>query len=85
MLNSVEHEILSAHDYRNIKKFSFFSGSDKWRWLFFLLINVKIPTVVGILTFMSMKKFMLSSVEHEKTFITLGPDSTFNVMTLNQG
>ena len=31
-----------------------------------LLINVKIPTMVGILTFMSMYKFMLSSVENEK-------------------
>ena len=28
--------------------------------LFFLLINVKMPTIVGILTFMSRKKFMLS-------------------------
>ena len=28
--------------------------------LFFLLINVKMPTVVGILTFMSRKNFMLS-------------------------
>ena len=27
--------------------------------LFFLLINVKMPTVVGILTFMSRKNFML--------------------------
>ena len=24
MLNSVEHEILNAHEYENIKKFSFF-------------------------------------------------------------
>ena len=56
----------------------------------FLLINVKMPTIVGILTFMSEKNsilglseckkaecldiFMLNSVEHEKSFITLGPD-----------
>ena len=63
MLNSVEHEILNAHNYKNIKKFSFFS-SDKLRSLFFLLINVKMPTTVGILTFMSKKNCMLSSVEH---------------------
>ena len=39
---------------------AFFSDSDKPRMLFFLLINVKMPTIVGILTFMSRKKFMLS-------------------------
>ena len=33
-----------------------------------------IPTIVGILTFMSRKNFMLSWVEHEKSFITSGPD-----------
>ena len=60
MLNSAEHEILNAHKYKNIKIFSFFSGSDKWRMLFFLFINVKMPTFVGILTFMNRKSFMLS-------------------------
>ena len=38
--------------------------------LFFPLINVKMPTLVGILTFMSRKNFMLNGVEHEKRFIT---------------
>ena len=52
---------------------SAFSGSDKLRMLFFLLINVKMPTIVGILTFKSRKNFMLNSVEHEKSFITSGP------------
>ena len=33
MLNSVEHEILNAHKYKTIKKFSFL-GSDKPRMLF---------------------------------------------------
>ena len=56
----------------SIKKFSFFlSDSDKPRMLFFLLINVKMP-IVGILTFMSRKHFMLNSVEHEKKFYNLG-------------
>ena len=63
-----------------------------------LLINVKMPTIVGILTFISMinttserlkaryilicryfsiyeqLEFMLSWVEHEKSFIASGPD-----------
>ena len=46
--------------------------------LFFLFINVKMPIIVGILTFMSRKIFMLNSVEHEKSFITSGPDFTNN-------
>ena len=60
MINSVAHEILKAHKYKNIKKFSFFLGSGEHRMLLFPLINVKIPKVVGILTFMSRKIFMLS-------------------------
>ena len=59
MLNSDEHEILNAHKYNNIKKFIFL-GSDKPRMLFFPLINVKMSTIVGILTFMSRKNFMLN-------------------------
>ena len=55
MLNSAEHEILMLIRIKNIKKYRFFSGSDKLGMLFFLLINVKMPTVVGILTFMSRK------------------------------
>ena len=51
-----------------------FSDSDKPRMLFFLFINVKMPTIVGILTFMSRKNFMLNRVEHEKSFITSGPE-----------
>ena len=35
VLNSIEHEILNAHKYKNIKKFGFFLGSDKPRMLFF--------------------------------------------------
>ena len=55
MLNSVEHEILNAHKYKNIRKFR-----DKPRKLFFLLINVKMPNIVGILTLISRKIFELS-------------------------
>ena len=70
MLNSIEHKILNAHKYENIKKFTIFSGSDKPRMLFFLFINVKMPTIVGILTFMSRKNFMLRA-QQEKKFYNL--------------
>ena len=73
MLNSIEHEIVNAHKYKNIKKFGHFLGSDKHRMLFFPLINVKMPTIVGILTFMSRKTYMPSLVEHEKSFMTSSP------------
>ena len=42
-----------------------------------MLINVKMPTVVGILTFMSRINFVLSLVEHEKSFITSWPSHSF--------
>ena len=78
MIDSVEHEILNAHKYKNIKKFGLFLGSDKPRMLFFPLINVKMPTILGILTFISRQKFKLSCVEHEKSFITSGPGLGWN-------
>ena len=53
-----------------MKKFLAFSLSDV---VFVMLINVKMPTIVGILTFMNMTNFVLSWVEHEKSFMTLGP------------
>ena len=71
MLNLTEHEISTAHKkekYRQIKMFHAFSLSDV---VFIMLINVKM--IVGILTFMSRIHLMLSGVEHEKGFITLGP------------
>ena len=45
LLNSVEHGILNAHKYKDIKKFGFFLGSGKPRMIFFPLINVKMPTL----------------------------------------
>ena len=51
MLNSAMEEILNADKYKNIKKFSFI----RLRYAqiaFYLHINVKMPTIVGILTFM---------------------------------
>ena len=62
MLNSAEYKILNAHKYKNMKKFSFFSDSDKPRMLFFLLINVKMPTIVGIFNIYEQEKIS-SSIE----------------------
>ena len=42
--------------------------------VFIMLINVKMQTIVGILTFMSRINIMLSWVKHGKSFINLGPD-----------
>ena len=42
--------------------------------VFIMLLNVKMPMIVGILTFMSRINFMFSLVEHGKSFITSGPD-----------
>ena len=50
-----------------IYKKSAFSSSNKPKMLFFLLINI------GILTFMSRKKFRISLDEHKFLFITTGP------------
>ena len=72
MLNSVEHEILNAHKYKNSKKFGLYSAQISKKCYFSPLIHIKMPTIVGILTFMSKKNFMLSCVEHEKCFITSG-------------
>ena len=60
MLNSTEHEISNAPKFKYIKKIQLFSGSDKPRMLFLQLINVKMPTTVGILTVMNRKNFMLN-------------------------
>ena len=60
MLNSAEQEILNARKYNKYQEIQLFPGSDKPRMLFFMLINGKMPIIVGILTFMSRKNFMLS-------------------------
>ena len=59
-----------------MKKFLALSLSDV---VFIMLINVKMPTIVGILTvitFMSRINFVLSRVEHGKSFIISGPDQS---------
>ena len=52
VLNSYEHKISTAHENINAEKLS--------DVVFILLINVKMPTIVGILTFMSRINFVLS-------------------------
>ena len=58
-------------------------GLDHKSHSFILLINVKMQTIVGILTFMSILNFMLSRVEHEKSFITSGPGLSLKTLDNN--
>ena len=58
MCNSIEQEISSAHKTKMLKKdFLALKLPDA---VFILLINVKMPTIIGILTFMSRMNLMLS-------------------------
>ena len=47
-----------------------FSCSTQLSIKFFLLINVKMPTIVGILTFVSRKNSILGLSESEKSLIS---------------
>ena len=67
---SKKFQLLIKTKYRQIKKLLALSLSNV---VFIMLINVKKPTIFGILTFMSRINFVLSLVEHEKK--TLGPVS----------
>ena len=60
----------------NISRNSDFLGSAKPRMPFFPLINVKMPTIVGILTFMSRKILRSVELRMKKSFITSGSDLT---------
>ena len=53
-----------------MKKFLALNLSDV---VFIMLINVKMPTIAGILTFMSRIDFVLSCLSMKKSFITSGP------------
>ena len=52
--------------------------------VFIMLINVKMPTTVGILTFMSRRKFVLSLVEHAKKYYTIEHDTRMIVTKTNK-
>ena len=54
---STKFQLLIKLQHRQIKKFLALSLSDV---VFIMVINVKMPTIVGILTFMSRINFMLS-------------------------
>ena len=71
MLNSTEHDISTAHKTKMPinEEVSCFKSLRCW---FIMLTNVKMPTIVGILTFLSRKKFVLSRFEHGKKFYNLG-------------
>ena len=61
MVSSAEHTISNTRKYKEILRNSFFfSGPDRPKMLFSLLINVKIPTIIDIFTSRSRKNFMLS-------------------------
>ena len=57
-----------------ISRNSDFLGSDKPKMLFFQLINFKMPTIVGISTFMSRKKSYSVELSMKKSFITSRTD-----------
>ena len=54
MLNSAEQENFSANKYENAN------------YCIFLLINMKMPTIVGIFIFISREIFMLCYVKQER-------------------
>ena len=57
-----------------MKKFLALSLSDV---VFIMLVNVKIPTTIGIVKSMSRINFVLGCVEHQKSFITLVLDFAY--------
>ena len=65
MLNSAEHEICPASKSQIANKCNSFMLNIAEHKIS-LLINVKMPTIVGIFKFISRENFMLSSAEHEQ-------------------
>ena len=49
------------------------SGFGRRGLSFVLLVNVGMPTIVGILAFMSGINFMLGWAENERSFVSSGP------------
>ena len=63
MLNSTEHEIAVAHKAKMLKNKPFSKLSDVAS---IMLTHVKMSTIDGISTFMSMINFMRSNMEHKR-------------------
>ena len=74
MLNLAENEICFACKNLNTSDLNFLPAQQDWARIFFLLINIKMPTIVGILIFISRKKILLNWIEYEKkSFMTSEP------------
>ena len=63
--------LLKKNKYYQFKRFS---CTAELSMKFFLLRNIRMPTTVVILIFISRKNFMLNWVEYEKCFITSDPE-----------
>ena len=72
-----------AHIESKVLKYNIFSCLKHSDVVFILHINVKMPTIVGILTFLNRINFMLSLVEHEQSFIASGTAWTVQVIIWN--
>ena len=77
VLNSAENEICYAYKNINTNNLNFFFCKTELSMKFFLLINIKMPTIVCILIFINRQKFKVNWVEHEKSFITWGPGHSY--------
>ena len=75
MLNLTEHETAGEKTKISLSCF-------KTLRLCIYPVNVKMPTIVGILTFMSRMNFKLCLVEHEKSLITSGQGLLLHVSCL---
>ena len=62
----IEEEKTRITQLQDLGKVSFHGLHYDVMMKFFLLINIKMPTIVGILTFMSMKNSILGLSEPEK-------------------
>ena len=69
--NSAENEICSAYWKIKYQQFKLSSSTSELSMKFFLPINMKMSTSVGILIFISRKNFMLNWVEYENQFYDL--------------
>ena len=70
MLNSAEHRINPAYKSQIANSRKFFLAKLGWAWKMSLLINTKMPTIVGIFIFILAEKISCSA---EKSFITSEP------------
>ena len=80
MLNLTDHEISTIYKNKMLKNKDVYWFTTLicciYPALIFLLINVKLPTIVGILTFMSRIYFMVRFVKHEIKFHNFGVRNT---------